>query len=220
MYLHRRQLATQEELVSVQELLRQCEARNQEMMVMLSKFERFFGSLYAESPDAFDPTAAVDVRMSKLNSYLGNREAELLALRPAPTTIVDDETVNQELLGNALYEMEEQRSNFDKKLRKLEDRLARATRRDANNPVHQAGQDQSQEEHMVTTPDDTVSNNKKNKANENSCNCRNKRSIEDQSSSASLSSDEVSHIFNHNSIQYPYSLLYLMPHACMKLISS
>lgn len=188
------QLETHEELATVKELLIQSEAKNQELTRMLSNFERFFGALYAETPESFDPSESVDVRMSRLNSYLGNREATLLALRPAPTTIVDEETVNQELLGNALYEMSEERSNFERKLRRLEERLARVAEQAPNNRRVQELLDEfpngvvDDADDPLTTQDQSTTrprpgpNSKKNNTKETEqCNCRQKRNtIENQ----------------------------------------
>lgn len=196
-------IGTQEELTTVKELLQQSETKNQELMKMLSNYERFFGALYAETPEAFDPTEAVDVRMTKLNSYLGNREAELLSLRPAPPTIVSNATVNEDLLGTALYELEEQKSQLDRKVRNLEDRIDRITGQipdHANARINRVETElalQNEEEGTVRVncqqsnsgsagPPGQLKNKTKGNARED---CRTKRSIDD--STNQLSDDEV-----------------------------
>ncbi|WP_411025797.1 hypothetical protein, partial [Salmonella sp. s55004] len=46
----------------MKELLEQTLAQNTEMMKLLANYERFFGALYAETPESFDPNVAVDKR--------------------------------------------------------------------------------------------------------------------------------------------------------------
>lgn len=93
------------------------EEENAELRRMLRNFERFFGTLYAEKPEAFDAEANAEVRMSKLNEYLGNREAELAGLRPAPSTVIDtEETFDPEVLGRALLQITEENSKLAEKV--------------------------------------------------------------------------------------------------------
>ncbi|XP_003723337.1 uncharacterized protein LOC100890904 [Strongylocentrotus purpuratus] len=100
------------------------EEENAELRRMLRNFERFFGTLYAEKPEAFDAEANAEIRMSKLNEYLGNREAELAGLRPAPSTVIDtEETFDPEVLGRALLQITEENSKLAEKVQKLQSKV-------------------------------------------------------------------------------------------------
>nr|XP_054770822.1 uncharacterized protein LOC129278703 [Lytechinus pictus] len=100
------------------------ESENAELRRMLRNFERFFGSLYAEKPEAFDADANAEIRLSKLNEYLGNREAELAGLRPAPSTVIDaGETFDPEVLGRALLQITEENSKLAEKVQILQSKV-------------------------------------------------------------------------------------------------
>nr|XP_054770816.1 uncharacterized protein LOC129278697 [Lytechinus pictus] len=100
------------------------ELENAELRRMLRNFERFFGSLYAEKPEAFDADANAEIRLSKLNEYLGNREAELAGLRPAPSTVIDaGETFDPEVLGRALLQITEENSKLAEKVQILQSKV-------------------------------------------------------------------------------------------------
>ena len=82
-----RAIATMDEDIQRMDELSQANAelrqQNIELQAMLGTFERFFGSLLVDNPDAFDPTRGAVERMDSLNAFLGNRAAMLAGETPA-----------------------------------------------------------------------------------------------------------------------------------------
>ncbi|XP_780567.2 uncharacterized protein LOC577782 [Strongylocentrotus purpuratus] len=97
--------------------------QNADLQTMLGTFERFFGSLLVDNPDAFDQSRGAVERIDSLNAFLGNRAAILAGLRPDPATVPTNDTVDQEELGRVLTQLSSVNSNLEQKVSKLERRV-------------------------------------------------------------------------------------------------
>ncbi|XP_072034071.1 uncharacterized protein [Amphiura filiformis] len=100
--------------------------QNKELTRMLTYFETFFGVLYSEAPEAFDSTVPVETRLSKMNSYLGNREATLAELRPKPNHVVQQPEpagVSDEV-ANAVIQLSQENAVLASKVSNLETNVA------------------------------------------------------------------------------------------------
>ncbi|XP_022095077.1 uncharacterized protein LOC110981650 [Acanthaster planci] len=118
-----------EEIQRMSGLMEELDAANGrvgELEWMLSKFENFFGVLYIEHPDFFAREMTVDKRLSALNEYIGNREAELMALRPNPPVVTADPAenpVDEELMGVVIEELSSENAKLKRRLDDMETRM-------------------------------------------------------------------------------------------------
>ncbi len=106
--------------------LHRANERVQELERILTKFENFFGVLYTELPDVFAREMQIEKRMSRLNDFLGNREAELRALRTPPTVAAKpgEFPIDEDLLGTAMRQLSSENSNLKFRLDSMETRMS------------------------------------------------------------------------------------------------
>lgn len=79
---------------------------NRELTRLLTYFETFFGVLYREDSETFNPNVPVETRLSRMNTYIGNRDAELAGIRPKPNVVVSPDTTGvSDEVSNAVIQL-------------------------------------------------------------------------------------------------------------------
>lgn len=112
---------------TIVEELNRANRRVDELKSLLDNFENFFGVLYINLPDVFAREMTLDQKMTNLNSFIGNRKAELMEIRgslPRAPANPTDHPVDEDLLGTAMRQLSSENANLKFRLDNVETHMA------------------------------------------------------------------------------------------------